>query len=100
MCASYEQETGNIPNSKLIDGAIETAQTILHGREWNGRPVDKDTFYSYVMASAEMPPVNAVVGGVLGNEIVKAVGASSEPLRNFFFYSIRDGKGSIECFGV
>lgn len=87
-------------NAKTSDGAHRTAVKILNGREWNNGSLDKDTFCSYLMASTEMPPVNAVVGGVLGNEIVKVVGKGAEPLCNFFFYSIRDGKGSIERFGV
>jgi ubiquitin-like 1-activating enzyme E1 A len=46
-----------------------------------------------------MPAVNAVLGGIAANELVKAVTAKGEPLNNFFFFSLTDGAGIVERFG-
>lgn len=46
-----------------------------------------------------MPAVNAVVGGILANDLLKALSAKGEPLRNLFLYSISDGVGSVEPYG-
>ncbi|WAR19881.1 SAE1-like protein, partial [Mya arenaria] len=42
---------------------------------------------------AELSPVCAVVGGVLGQEIIKAVSQKDVPHNNFFFYNGVDGSG-------
>lgn len=43
--------------------------------------------------SIELPPVCAVVGGILSQEIIKVISRQEDPLQNFFFYdatSFRD----------
>ncbi len=51
----------------------------------------------YVTAGEELPAVNAVLGGLLANELIKAVGGKGEPLRNFVLYSLDDGHACVEC---
>ncbi len=52
-----------------------------------------------VTGDAELPPVNAVLGGVLANEILKVVSHKGEPVNNFFFFSLMDNIGQIETLG-
>ncbi|KAL3519027.1 hypothetical protein ACH5RR_021616 [Cinchona calisaya] len=47
----------------------------------------------------EFPPVCAVVGGILGQEVIKAISGKGDPLKNFFFFDAMDGKGIIEDIG-
>ncbi|KYO32883.1 hypothetical protein Y1Q_0014623 [Alligator mississippiensis] len=56
-----------------------------------------DSFVSYCFS--EMAPVCAVVGGVLGQEIVKALSQRDPPLNNFFFFDGIKGNGVVECLG-
>uniref|UniRef100_A0A8C4X2B1 SUMO-activating enzyme subunit 1 n=1 Tax=Erpetoichthys calabaricus TaxID=27687 RepID=A0A8C4X2B1_ERPCA len=49
---------------------------------------------------SEMAPVCAVVGGVLGQEIVKALSQRDAPHRNFFFFDGIKGSGVVDCLGV
>ncbi|KAI4336341.1 hypothetical protein L6164_014879 [Bauhinia variegata] len=49
-----------------------------------------------VTNTAEFPPVCAVIGGILGQEVIKAISGKGEPLKNFFLYDALDGKGIIE----
>lgn len=56
-----------------------------------------DDFISYCFS--EMSPVCAVVGGVLGQEVVKALSQRDAPHRNFFFFDGRKGSGMVDYFG-
>ncbi|PRP80425.1 SUMO-activating enzyme subunit 1-like [Planoprotostelium fungivorum] len=38
-------------------------------------------------ASSEISPVSAIIGGILGQEIIKVLSGKEEPLSNFFFYN-------------
>ncbi|KAK3013855.1 hypothetical protein RJ639_010203 [Escallonia herrerae] len=49
-----------------------------------------------IAVTREFPPVCAVVGGILGQEVIKALSGKGDPLKNFFFYDAVDGKGVIE----
>nr|XP_058952031.1 SUMO-activating enzyme subunit 1-like [Pocillopora verrucosa] len=55
-----------------------------------------EEFASY--CTAEVSPVCAIVGGIVGQEVVKAVSGRDAPLNNFFFYNGVEGHGSVECF--
>ncbi|XP_051536006.1 SUMO-activating enzyme subunit 1-like isoform X1 [Myxocyprinus asiaticus] len=56
-----------------------------------------NTFVSYCFS--EMSPVCAVVGGVLGQELVKALSQRDAPHRNFFFFDGLKGSGLVDYFG-
>ncbi|KAJ0544303.1 putative THIF-type NAD/FAD binding, ubiquitin-activating enzyme [Helianthus annuus] len=49
-----------------------------------------------VASTKEFPPVSAVLGGILGQEVIKAISGKGDPLKNFFFFDAVDGKGLIE----
>lgn len=46
--------------------------------------------------STELPPVCAILGGIVGQELIKAMSCKGEPLTNYFFFDAGDGKGIIE----
>ena len=48
---------------------------------------------------AESPAVAAVAGGVLAQEMLRAVTKVGEPVRNAFFFSAADGQGTVENLG-
>jgi ubiquitin-like 1-activating enzyme E1 A len=50
-------------------------------------------------AGYEMPAVAAVVGGILGQELLRAVTGKGEPVRNAFFFSMANSQGTIENIG-
>ena len=52
-----------------------------------------------VTGDAELPPVNAILGGVLANEILKVISHKGEPVNNVFFFSLMDNVGQIETLG-
>ncbi|XP_005364604.1 SUMO-activating enzyme subunit 1 isoform X1 [Microtus ochrogaster] len=56
-----------------------------------------DDFVRYCFS--EMAPVCAVVGGILAQEIVKALSQRDPPHNNFFFFDGMKGSGVVECLG-
>ena len=58
-----------------------------------------DQLAAYASAEQELPAINAVVGGVLGNELIRAAGGRDAPLHNFFLFSLADGVGAVETMG-
>ncbi|KAL1201214.1 SUMO-activating enzyme subunit 1A [Cardamine amara subsp. amara] len=49
-----------------------------------------------ITGNIEFPPACAIVGGILAQEVIKAVSGKGDPLKNFFFFDGQDGKGVIE----
>ncbi|XP_044354471.1 uncharacterized protein [Triticum aestivum] len=44
----------------------------------------------------EHPPVCAILGGILGQEVIKSISCKGDPIKNFFYYDAADGKGIME----
>uniref|UniRef100_A0A3B3RYK9 SUMO1 activating enzyme subunit 1 n=1 Tax=Paramormyrops kingsleyae TaxID=1676925 RepID=A0A3B3RYK9_9TELE len=63
-----------------------------------GSELLSDNFVSHCFS--EMAPVCAVVGGVLAQEIVKALSQRDPPHRNFFFFDGSKGSGVVDYFGA
>lgn len=47
----------------------------------------------------QLSPVCAVVGGVLSQEVIKAVSNRDQPLHNMFLFNGRESEGVVESFG-
>ncbi|KAL6075025.1 E1 ubiquitin-activating protein aos1 [Balamuthia mandrillaris] len=50
-------------------------------------------------AMAELSPVCAIVGGILGQQVINVLSGKDEPLHNFFFYDVQRGVGLVEKIG-
>ncbi|XP_076065036.1 SUMO1 activating enzyme subunit 1 [Oratosquilla oratoria] len=48
----------------------------------------------------QLSPVCAIVGGVLAQEIIKAVSQKDQPHNNFFFFNTSDGSGVVDNIGM
>ncbi|VAI77313.1 unnamed protein product [Triticum turgidum subsp. durum] len=44
----------------------------------------------------EHPPVCAILGGILGQEVIKSISCKGDPIKNFFYFDDADGKGAME----
>ncbi|XP_072031385.1 SUMO-activating enzyme subunit 1-like [Amphiura filiformis] len=47
--------------------------------------------------TAELSPVCAIIGGVLGQELIKAASGRDAPHNNFFFFDGVEGSGLVDC---
>jgi ubiquitin-like 1-activating enzyme E1 A len=52
------------------------------------------------LAATEMPPVAAIVGGVLANDVLKTISGVGEPAHNWFSFSSDTSLGSIDGIGL
>ena len=59
------------------------------------KPLDTRMLDLYLESTGEFPPVCSVMGGMIGNELVKIASLKGDPVQNFMFYDIFDGKGII-----
>ncbi|GAA0163443.1 ubiquitin-protein ligase [Lithospermum erythrorhizon] len=56
-----------------------------------------DTLLLRLLAeTTEFPPVCSILGGVLAQEVIKAVSGKGTPLKNCFFFDAKNGKGIVE----
>lgn len=115
VCVDFEQQHGRFPTAADLPQLQTAARELAAAAraeavsEAGGGAVSRDlipedvmpaeTLEEYVLGTAELPPVNAVVGGVLANEVLKAVSKRGEPVNNFFFFSLADNVGLIESLG-
>jgi len=111
MCAAFERNHGRPPVTKEdLDAmsaeipSLETANGVkpgwMHSEalvEYAGGGVDGDDAMNVVVA--ESPAVAAIAGGVLAQEMLRAVTKVGEPVRNAFFFSAANGQGTVENLG-
>merc|ERR1712150_121540 len=92
---------GALPNpSSRSDGVKELESLASSYLPEIGLPSDrlKSSWASF--AFAELSPVCAIVGGVLGGEAIKAVSLKDAPLNNFFLYNGFQCDGFVEQIGT
>lgn len=58
-----------------------------------------DASIAEFLCAEPLPAVNAICGGVLANELLKAVSHKGEPVNNFFFFSLSDSAGIVQRVG-
>merc|ERR1712127_809125 len=62
-------------------------------------PTTKITDEMLGLLFAELAPVAAIVGGVLGQEVIKAISNKDAPHNNYFFYNPLESCGVVETIG-
>lgn len=62
-------------------------------------PVGKISDEMLGLLFAELSPVAAIVGGVLGQEVIKAISNKDAPHNNYFFYNPLESCGVVEAIG-
>ncbi|XP_005534640.1 PREDICTED: SUMO-activating enzyme subunit 1-like, partial [Pseudopodoces humilis] len=96
----FRSETGRDPSPR--SGSEDSDRLLRIRRELlealgAGPQLLPEQFHSFCFS--EMAPVCAVVGGVLGQEVVKALSQRDPPHNNFFFFDGVRGQGMVECLG-
>ncbi|KAL6767458.1 SAE1 [Auxenochlorella protothecoides x Auxenochlorella symbiontica] len=77
------------------------ADAIARLDEELGRPsgLQAEALESMTCTAHGLPAVSAVLGGILANDVLKAVSGRGRPMDNFFLYSIADGAGVVDRWG-
>ncbi|XP_040990708.1 SUMO-activating enzyme subunit 1B-1-like [Juglans microcarpa x Juglans regia] len=95
----FEEVEGRNPgdvSSADLPGILKLKKELCEANSLNESHVPDKLLERLVMGTREFPPVCAIIGGILGQEVIKAISGKGEPLKNFFFFDAMDGKGIIE----
>ncbi|KAH9969636.1 hypothetical protein BC827DRAFT_1257513 [Russula dissimulans] len=96
---------GHLPDDSVYTDELETISNTLIARA----EVNKEAFpaiprelveATVTTAIHEFSPVCAVVGGMLAQDILKALGAREAPLANFFTFDGSTGAGNVVRMGM
>lgn len=91
----FEREAGRLAGAGDLPALLAAKARLLAEQGLPASAVDDRALESYAADSEGMPAISAVVGGVLANEVLKAVSRKGDPLQNFFLYSLADGAGAV-----
>jgi len=88
--------TSTTNNKSQTIEEVRTHISTLPGGEKVNDSLTADDLELFLDTSIEMPAIAAIVGGLLANEVIKAISHAEEPTCNFFCFDVRSGKGSVE----
>ncbi|XP_011624876.1 SUMO-activating enzyme subunit 1B-1 isoform X2 [Amborella trichopoda] len=95
----FEAAEGRIPGETTaadISSVQQLRGELCKANSINESRIPDELLKRLLEGTREHPPVCAIVGGILGQEVIKALSGKGNPLKNFFFFDAKDGKGIIE----
>uniref|UniRef100_A0A5B6YLL3 Ubiquitin-like 1-activating enzyme E1A n=1 Tax=Davidia involucrata TaxID=16924 RepID=A0A5B6YLL3_DAVIN len=95
----FEEANGrNTGETSIADlpNVLKLRKELCEAQSFNESQIPDSLLERLVAGTGEFPPVCAIIGGILGQEVIKAISGKGDPLKNFFFFDAVDGKGIIE----
>ncbi|GMJ13684.1 SUMO activating enzyme 1B, ARABIDOPSIS THALIANA SUMO ACTIVATING ENZYME 1B [Hibiscus trionum] len=95
----FEYVEGRDPGQTIIDdlpGILKLRKELCETNSLNESQIADALLERLVRDTTEYPPICAIIGGILGQEVIKAISGKGDPLKNFFLFDAMDGKGLIE----
>lgn len=95
----FEEAEGRKPgevSTEDLSGVLKLKKELCVAQSLNESRIPDSLLERLVTSAREFPPVCAIIGGILGQEVIKAISGKGDPLKNFFFFDATDGKGIIE----
>ncbi|KAE9467587.1 hypothetical protein C3L33_00513, partial [Rhododendron williamsianum] len=95
----FEEAEGRNPGQTSIDDlpkVLKLRKDVLEKHSLNESLIPASLLERLVAGTREFPPVCAIIGGILGQEVIKAISGKGDPFKNFFFFDATDGKGVME----
>uniref|UniRef100_A0A1J3JYG7 Ubiquitin-like 1-activating enzyme E1A n=1 Tax=Noccaea caerulescens TaxID=107243 RepID=A0A1J3JYG7_NOCCA len=96
---AFEESEGRKPGiCSLLDLAtiLEIKKKLCEANSVSESHVPDSLLERLVTGNTEFPPACAIVGGILAQEVIKAVSGKGDPLKNFLYFDAQDGKGVME----
>ncbi|CDY08954.1 BnaC08g11840D [Brassica napus] len=78
------------------EGLLETKKKLCEANSVSESHIPDTLLERLISGTIEFPPACAIVGGILAQEVIKAVSGKGDPVKNFFYYDAQDGKGVME----
>ncbi|VVA21711.1 PREDICTED: SUMO-activating enzyme [Prunus dulcis] len=79
-----------------LPAVVKLKKELCEAQSLNESHIPNVLLERLVTDTREFPPVCPIIGGILGQEVIKAISGKGDPLKNFFFFDAMDGKGIIE----
>lgn len=95
----FEEAEGRKPGETSMEDlpkVLKLRKEVCEAQAVNETLVPDSLLERLVSGTIEFPPVCAIIGGILGQEVIKTISGKGDPLKNFFFFDAMDGKGLIE----
>jgi ubiquitin-like 1-activating enzyme E1 A len=95
----FEEAEGRNPGQTSIEDlpkVLKLRKQALEEHSLNESLIPDSLLERLLEGTREFPPVCAIIGGILGQEVIKAISGKGDPFKNFFFFDATDGKGVIE----
>ncbi|RHN43295.1 putative NAD(P)-binding domain-containing protein [Medicago truncatula] len=89
------RSAGDVSDADLSN-VLKLKKELCTAQSLNESHVPDTLLERLVADTTEFPPVSAVIGGILGQEVIKAISGKGDPIKNFFYFDASDGKGIIE----
>ncbi|KAL4450085.1 hypothetical protein ABPG77_010754 [Micractinium sp. CCAP 211/92] len=94
--ARFEQQHGRFPAAADADALAAAWADEAGAAGVDAAALPAEALAAYASDGEDMPAINAIVGGVVANEVIKAVGRKGAPINNLFLFSLLDGAGAVE----
>lgn len=96
----FQQQEGHPPSPATREQDLENLK-LVRDKTLSSMsvPADKVSDELLSLLFSELSPVCAIVGGVLAQEVIKAISNKDSPHNNFFFYNPVDSCGVVETIG-
>ena len=96
MLLEFERVRGSSISGTQADEFVKFSQSLL---KKNGLPMDffpvEELRLLVQVAHTDIVPVSAIVAGMLGQEVVKAISQKDEPMCNCFYFEGATGAGTV-----
>lgn len=101
VAAAFEQQHRRFPGPDDAGALLRLKGEACGAAGVDPAALPDEQVAAYAAGEQDMPAINAVVGGVLANEVLKAAGGRDAPLNNFFLFSLAEGgQGVVERWGA
>ncbi|ORX62117.1 hypothetical protein DM01DRAFT_1298688 [Hesseltinella vesiculosa] len=92
----YQLKSPQFPSDTEIDELVKDKDIWLQAVGVNDTSVlDDEILKGLSLYQTELPPIAAIIGGVLAQEVIKVLSAKELPVQNWFYYNGYDGSGLI-----
>jgi len=100
LVRAFEREHGRIPEQADAEAFFALSKTFAERHGAKPDCVPEDALRVVLAPSFESPAINAIVGGVLAQEVLKAVTRKGAPCGNFFVFDAVSGQGVCHNLGA
>ena len=90
-----DDELSDCDNNNVVSAALKAKQRLIDDQGFKPKCINDDVLEEFVTGQHGDPSVNAILGGVLAQDIVRSLSHKGRPIFNFFCFSTSDDAGWV-----